>query len=81
MDEYSKDNLKDDHIEGILLRAELLLNDTFQPRKLGSLSQACNTALNDQKKSMMRKAADLIVEEDPLNAKKYNRRKRHLCRQ
>ena len=81
MTQHSEDNLKDHHIEGILVRAEVLLNDTLQSRKLGGLSQACTAALKDQTKSMMRKAADLIVEEDPLNAKKYNRRKRHLCRQ
>ena len=64
MTQHSEDNLKDHHIEGILDRAEVLLNDTLQSRKLGGLSQACTAALKDQTKSMMRKAADLIVEEE-----------------
>merc|ERR1712176_1279302 len=64
MIQHFEDDLKNDHFEGILGRAEVLVNDTLQPRKLGGLSQACNAALKDQKKSMMKKAADLIVEEE-----------------
>ena len=65
MNEHSEeDNLKDHSIEDILVRAEVMLNDTFQPRKLMGLSNTCKAALKDQRKSNMRKAVDLMVEEE-----------------
>jgi len=37
-----------------LIQAEALLADTFQPRKLESLSAECKVALKDQKKTQKR---------------------------
>ena len=57
MNEHSEeDNLKDHSIEDILVRAEVMLNDTFQHRKLMGLSNTCKAALKDQRKSNMRKS-------------------------
>merc|ERR1719293_588135 len=46
------------------IQAEALLADTFQPRKLESLSDECKLALKDQKKTQLKKAIDLAIEEE-----------------